>query len=133
MCSHNGSWDVDKLLSKYFDKQQEYLKDAGVLDVPAKVPPHGPNDQVGESLSATFAHRLLLTFLSLSLSECLVCFDTVPFSKTYALRCGHQYYCRDCWKNYLQEKTNNAVGTAVVLRYDMIEHLWAVDSRSCVQ
>ena len=30
----------------------------------------------------------------------------MPIRETYCLECGHEYYCKDCWKDNLAQLAN---------------------------
>ncbi|KYQ89876.1 hypothetical protein DLAC_09851 [Tieghemostelium lacteum] len=69
-------WDLDKVLSNYFEDTDRYCKKAGIIL---------------EHVKPRFSDP-----------TCLICFEHQ--SQFYSLGCGHGPYCLSCWKAYLHEQ-----------------------------
>jgi len=86
----NFKWNKDKLIEAYMENPTKTLNDAGLASFELEKPVEDPNAK----------------------HTCLICFDTLSASETFALNCGHRY-CRDCWKGYLEVKIKD--GAACVM------------------
>eukprot|EP01091_Cochliopodium_minus_P019664 TRINITY_DN8345_c0_g1_i1.p1 TRINITY_DN8345_c0_g1~~TRINITY_DN8345_c0_g1_i1.p1 ORF type:complete len:668 (+),score=214.72 TRINITY_DN8345_c0_g1_i1:353-2356(+) len=80
-------WDDNHLKSNYFSNMVEYLKKAGIEQEP--VVPDKDRDLDEEV-------------------DCNICFDEMPIRDTYALDCGHEFYCKGCWRDNLSQLSNSS-------------------------
>lgn len=71
-------WDMDKILSNYFEDPDRYCDRAGITKEKRSLPNYINN------------------------SACVVCFE--PTNDFYSLGCGHGPYCSNCWRSYLHEE-----------------------------
>eukprot|EP01119_Soliformovum_irregulare_P003803 TRINITY_DN14864_c0_g1_i1.p1 TRINITY_DN14864_c0_g1~~TRINITY_DN14864_c0_g1_i1.p1 ORF type:complete len:514 (+),score=110.76 TRINITY_DN14864_c0_g1_i1:51-1592(+) len=74
-----NKWNKEKLIEKYLDNPDKTCQDAGITALELERAPPAPN----------------------KVESCLICFDDLPQSQTFALTCGHRY-CKSCWAEYLE-------------------------------
>lgn len=97
-------WNMDKLQAQFFDNREECVAKAGVALVPAKWTPPKPVRPLGPPPPPPLTPQTEMV-------ECLICLNDVPFKSTFALGCGHRYYCLDCWRAYLQDQFKTKAAT----------------------
>jgi len=76
--------DATDFENKYFGNMNKYLKMAGICQ-----------DDKKQNLDAK------------KKASCKICFGDVKQTETYALGCGHQFYCKECWNDYLHYLVNS--------------------------
>ncbi|EGC37299.1 hypothetical protein DICPUDRAFT_94109 [Dictyostelium purpureum] len=79
-------WDVDRILSEYFEDPESYCSKAGIIN------PSNASNYDNTSISH-FPQN----------SVCIICFEQSN-GDFYSLPCGHGPYCLGCWKTYLHQE-----------------------------
>lgn len=83
-------WDANKLFKAWEEDKAKVMKRAAISEEAKAEEKKAEVDQ-----DAMF--------------DCELCYDEVPFHKSYALNCGHRY-CFDCWGNWAKTKFEGGAG-----------------------
>lgn len=88
MLMRANKWNQERIVTEYFEDSQKLLKNGGLQFLEKKC--ESKDEEI----------------------ECRICDDDFPLEETLAIGCGHRF-CEDCWKDYLEERTNRGVSNVL--------------------